>query len=260
MNILDQYVRAAPCPQNALDLFQGEWSSKLPEPWAGLRAGNACLFEDERITWGAAQLGVQGRTVLELGPLEGGHSAMLERLGAAEVVAVEANTRAYLRCLIVKELLGLRRVRFLCGDFVEYLRTCRRKYDVAVVSGVLYHMQNPVELLALAARVADRLLLWTHYYDRDAIAQHADLARRFVEVRPTEEAGFRHTLYVRAYGEALQFHNYCAGSAELSCWLSRDDILGCLRHLGFADLRIHFEQTVHSHGPSFAVAALRQEG
>jgi SAM-dependent methyltransferase len=80
--------------------------------------------------------------VLELGPLEGGHSFMFERLGAREVIAIEANPRAYLKCLIIKELLDLRRVRFLCGDFLEYLRADGTDFDLVFASGVLYHMRN----------------------------------------------------------------------------------------------------------------------
>lgn len=43
---------------------------------------------------------------------------MLEQAGAAEVVAVEANTRSFLKCLCIKEVLGMRAVRFLLGDGV----------------------------------------------------------------------------------------------------------------------------------------------
>src|SRR5438309_273042 len=39
LSILDQYVRRAPDPQNAIDIFQGEWSSRLPEPFSDVRAG-----------------------------------------------------------------------------------------------------------------------------------------------------------------------------------------------------------------------------
>ena len=121
--ILDQYVTTTPSPQNAVDIFAGEWSSKLPEPFAEVRAGSALLFADARLEWGLTQLGgVTGKTVLELGPLEGGHTYMLEQGGAASVVAIEANTRAYLKCLITKELLGLKRARFLCGNFVAFLQ------------------------------------------------------------------------------------------------------------------------------------------
>ena len=105
--------------------------SQLPEPLASLHAGLLPVFEDVRIEWAVPQHGgVGGKRVLELGPLDGAHTYMLERFDSAEVVAVEANTHAYLRCLIVKELLEIRRARFLLGDFVEYLRATRDKFDV----------------------------------------------------------------------------------------------------------------------------------
>lgn len=86
-------------------------------------------------------------TVLELGPLEAGHTYMLEKMGARSIVAVEANSRAYLKCLIVKELFELKRAKFLLGDFVAYLKNNTRHFDLCLASGVLYHMQNPAELL-----------------------------------------------------------------------------------------------------------------
>ncbi|MEZ4658248.1 MAG: hypothetical protein R2911_11805 [Caldilineaceae bacterium] len=46
---LEQYVTAAPDPQNAVDIFKGAWSSRLPAPYAGIKAGNLPLFEDVRI-------------------------------------------------------------------------------------------------------------------------------------------------------------------------------------------------------------------
>lgn len=99
----DGYVASGQDPQLLLDLFRGEWASRLPAPHAELSAGSALLFEDERITWALTVLGpVQGQRVLELGPLECGHTWMLDRAGASEVVALEGNRRAYLKCLVVR--------------------------------------------------------------------------------------------------------------------------------------------------------------
>jgi hypothetical protein len=138
--ILDSYFKSAPGPQNALDIFRGEWSSALPPPLSDLQAGGVGLFDDDRIKWFLKEIGgVAGKAVLELGPLEGGHTYMLEKAGAAQVTALEANSRAFLRCLVVKELLGLPRSRFLCGDFMEYLRQAGPRFDVCLAAG------NPVE-------------------------------------------------------------------------------------------------------------------
>ena len=171
--ILDQYVRTPPDIQNALDIFVSEWSSRLPVPFAHYRAGTIPLFEDPRVEWGVKSIGgLAGKSVLELGPLEAGHTYMIERFGAASVCAIEANTRSFLKCLIVKEVLDLKRTRFLCGDFVEYLKHEPVHFDVAFASGVLYHMQNPAELVALLSKTADHLFMWSHYYDGEIFGEH----------------------------------------------------------------------------------------
>jgi hypothetical protein len=259
IDLAERYVTSAPHPQNALDIFKGQWSSKLPPPLDTLEAGHAALFEDARIHWLVEQIGgCSGATILELGPLEGGHTAMLEWAGAAEIIAIEANTHAYLKCLIVKELLNLTRTRFLCGDIIGFLREPGTSFEICIASGILYHMTNPVELLALAAaRCTKHLLLWTHYYDQAIIAEKPEVAAKFTRRQQGNYQGFEHTLYHYEYQAALGWDGFCGGNAPYSNWLSRDDILRCLKHYGFSDLRIEFDHCDHPNGPSFAVLASR---
>lgn len=258
MTILDQYIKLPPSPQNALDIFKGEWSSKLPEPLKEIETGYALLFEDPRIDWCAKQIGgFEGKTVLELGPLEAGHTYMIERLGAEKIVSIEANTRAYLKCLIVKEVLELKKARFLCGDFVEYLRNNQTKFDVCIASGVLYHMLNPAELIALAARTSSQLFLWTHYYDQKILSSNPELKHRLTKGSSGDYQGFKHTLYQQNYEGALNWMGFCGGSEAHSYWLSREDIIACLKHFGFSEIKINFDQPNHPNGPSFALVAFR---
>ncbi len=86
--------------------------SRLPPPLEHATGGSAQLFEDTRLL-GAMQAlgGVAGMHVLELGPLEAGHTYLLSQAGARTITAVEANPRAYLKCLIIKELLKLERAQ-----------------------------------------------------------------------------------------------------------------------------------------------------
>jgi predicted RNA methylase len=66
-------------------------------PYDRLRAGQARLLEDERILWALARFGpLDGQSVLDLGPLEGGHTYMALQAGARRVVAVEGNARHFL--------------------------------------------------------------------------------------------------------------------------------------------------------------------
>jgi Protein of unknown function (DUF1698) len=256
--VLGTYVAGAPVRQNLVDIFAGSWSSALPADEGALRAGSAVLFDDTRITWAVDALGgVAGKRVLELGPLEGGHSYMMQKLGAASVLAIEANRLAFLKCLLVKELYHLDRCRFELGDFVEYLRQSQEsgeRFDLCVACGVLYHMTDPVELLGLIAKASDRAILWTHYYAEAPIRNNPNTAKKFNASEAREVGGFKHTLYKQHYGEALGWSGFCGGAKPYSYWLSYDDLLAGLRHVGFKRIEVSFHTPDHQNGPAVCLA------
>jgi len=254
---LREYVVDAPHPQHAVDIFEGDWIGRLPPPADSLRAGELALYDDARLRWGIEQLPVPDGRILELGPLEGSHSYMLQQAGAREVVAVEASTRAYLRCLMVKDLAGLDRVRFLCGDFVEYLRTGPGPFDVAVASGVLYHLANPVELLFRLADAAGSLYIWTHYFDEQIVASSPRLAGRFGPSNEAEVNGFGHRLHPFRYASGPVRASFCGGTRRSANWLTRDDLIAACRAAGFTGLTIGPEERDHPNGPCLALVARR---
>lgn len=250
------YFASAPSVQNALDIFQGEWHTTLPGELHGLRAGTIDLFEDPRISWALREMGeVAGKTVVELGPLEGAHTYMLEQAGCASITSIEGSPRAYLKCLVLKEILGLQRVHFLCGDFVEYLRGGPAKADAVIASGVLYHMTNPAELIDLISRMADRVFIWTHYYDERALAGRTDVRGKLSGRNETEYKGFRHALFRYEYGTSFGLKRFCGGPNPHAFWMERDAILDCLRYFGFNSIVTGFDEPDHPDGPAFAVVA-----
>lgn len=258
MNILDQYVDLSPSMQNSLDIFKGEWASELPGNLALLKAGRSQLFEDSRVDWAIEQLGgVHGKNILELGPLEAGHTFMLEKAGAASVTAIESNTHAYLRCLIVKEILELKRAKFLCGNFIEYFRDNPPQFSICFASGVLYHMKNPAELIFLISKSASQVYIWTQYYDSKIIQSNPLLAPKFPNSSRANFKGFEHTLYRQEYQDALNYSAFCGGSSPFSEWMSRDEILSCLKYFGFDNISIQFDQPLSQNGPSISLLASR---
>jgi hypothetical protein len=250
----------APSDQNALDLFTGEWSSRLPADRPDLKAGTTALFDDQRIAWAHRQLGdlgleggFAGREVLELGPLEGGHSYLIDRLGARQITAIEANARAYLKCLIAKEVLGMPRVRFQFGDALVHLRTPGARYDIAVACGILYHLVNPVELFELLAARCDALFLWTVFYDPEFVARNPVPGAKFSEAIAMEHDGFRHTVHRFDYGPALDWKGFCGGGDSFSYWMEKPEILAALARYGFTEVRTEHEPNVH--GSALMLAA-----
>src|SRR5258708_2507892 len=52
LTALDDYVTTAPSLQNAVDIFEGEWSCRFPKEMDGkLTAGLVPAFQDPRMTW-----------------------------------------------------------------------------------------------------------------------------------------------------------------------------------------------------------------
>lgn len=254
------YFTTAPSPQNALDVFKGEWYTSLPAPFSHLRAGAHAFHADPRLAWGLSKLGdLTGRYVLELGPLEGAHTYMLERAGCASVTSIEANPRAYLKCLVLKEVLNLQRSNILCGDFMEYLRGSPPKVDAVIASGVLYHMTNPAELIHLISRITDRLFLWTHYYDEAALARNAAVRRKFTSESQLEHAGFQYQVFRYEYWAAPGLSRFCGGPSSYALWMPRSSIIDCLQWFGFDSVVTGFDEPEHKDGPAFAVVARRAQ-
>ncbi len=251
----DDYVDTTPTARNAVDLFAGEWVSELPGDLASATGGLG-LFDDDRITDALAILGgVENARVLELGPLEGGHTFMLEQAGAAEVLGIEANGRCYLKCLVTKEVCGLTRSRFLRGDFMAYLSETPDRFDLVLASGVLYHQREPLELLQLLARVTDRVVLWTVYYDAAQLGEH--LQHHFPgKAVERKLAGRRIALHAYEYGTEWEGAKFCGGSTPGSRWMEREDILASLHLLGFEHQVIPAKyDECHFNGPGFPVVA-----
>jgi len=263
MSDFKSFFGVAPSDQNALDLFAGEWSSQPPPERAELKAGATPLFDDPRITWAHHRLneiGVAGgftnRDVLELGPLEGGHTFLIDRLGAKSVTAIEANPRAYLKCLVAKETFGMPRARFLLGDCLAHLRATERRHDIGVACGILYHLTNPVELLELLARRCDAIFLWTVFYDPEFVAKNPVPGAKFTDALAMEHAGFKHTVHRFNYGPSLDWKGFCGGGDVFSYWMEKAGILAALERFGFGDFRT--EQHPNVHGSALMLVARKR--
>lgn len=255
------FVTTVPSPQNAIDLFAGEWASRFPAGGPEVQAGTTALFEDERLDWADAALrelgcaGFAGQTVLELGPLEAGHTYGLAKFGASEIVAVEANGRAYLKCLVAKELLGIEHARFLLGDAVAYLRESDRMFDVGVACAFLNHLLDPVEVIALLARRCRQVFVWNVVYDESLFEKQPEMRPTFGPPQPSETQGFRHERYPHSYGEGFDYKKFWGGTQSACSWMRPDAVVAALRHFGFTKVTSRVDD--HVFGKALSAVGVR---
>jgi hypothetical protein len=245
-----------PSHQNAIDIFRNHWASNIEEVYPGVTSGSGPFFSaDRRPSIAAQYLGfepgsLQGMNILELGPLEGAHTYQLAKLGADRILAIEANAEAFLKCLIVKEILQTPRCRLLFGDCLKFLQESRAQFDMIFCSGILYHMENPFELIKAISRHTGRVFLWTHYYDPDIPLEPAPSPKTMVC------DGLELTFYEQAYGDP-DYGKFWGGNTSTASWLSRNSIEQCFRHFGY-ELTVHEDNRATQVGPHIIATALRQ--
>lgn len=253
-SIFAQYETRSPHHQNAIDALPG-WSSSFPFP--GLTAGDIPLFQDGRISGAIEAYGpLSGAEVLEVGPLEGMHTFILNKKRPFNIDAIEANQSCFLRCLVTKEILKLDRVSFYLGDIQKWLQETEKTYDFALASGVLYHMPDPGEFLRLLSQRAKAVFIWTHFFDEEAMPP-SDLRRQpftgKTELRSV--AGLDLHYHERSYQHAEQNASFCGGMKDRHFWLEKKDILTLLKRLGYSTIEIQAIDYDHPGGPCISVFA-----
>lgn len=248
------FVAGAPDVQQTIDQFT--WASKLPIP--GTTSGKSELFDDSRIRWLLENIPTQAPfSVLELGPLEGGHSAMLAAAGG-QVRAVEANVSAYVKCLVVKDLLGLDTVEFLLGDFNADMAENERRYDLLLASGVLYHMADPVGTICNMTNRADTVFVWTHYFDKSKMSLVTRGVKGFWGKKKLfSYRGSHITGEVRRYGPGARLARFWGGSQPMTVWLAKSDIYRIFAEEGFEIIE-GLDEPDHPNGPAVYFLAQRK--
>lgn len=253
--IFDQYEQGKPDPQNAIDALPG-WSSAFPKNF-NLKAGNHHLYADDRISWALKTFGsIEGKKVLEVGPLEGMHTYMLDRQKPARIDAIEANRLCFLRCLLTRQILDIKTASFLLGDIQAWLAEHEEVYDFALASGVLYHMADPGEFLKRLASRTKAVFIWTHFFLDEAMPKGDVRLHPFtgkVETRMIEGVPVRY--YERSYQHANSNASFCGGMKDRHFWMHRDDILTLLEKLGYSDIVIRDQDFSHAGGPCFSLLA-----
>lgn len=154
-----------PTPPTPQEAVEPGWWDLLPftthriELAPGIETASAGVdaFDDVRLDLVIEACGgdLEGRTLVDLGCLEGGFTLAFAALGAERAVGIEARDVSVRRCELARDLLGLANAEFVLGDIKDELAS-REPFDVVFATGILYHVSDPADVLAsMRAACAD---------------------------------------------------------------------------------------------------------
>jgi hypothetical protein len=255
--ILPGFEIRSPTHQNSLDIVPGGWLASFPAS-SGLLGGLAPTFEDPRVPWASSILGgLNGRSILELGPFEAYNTYQFHQAGAGPIVSIESNRFNFIKCLIIKNIFGLN-ATFVLGDFHRYINDTMCRFDICWASGVLYHMIEPIELLYEIRKVSDTTFIWSHYFDHEHIEKtvnmsYFDSSKDLIRQVFGRSVCLHHRNYQHPDDKAPPL--FSGGAEQYSYWMEKDDILFILNNLGYARIDLGRDEPTYAPGPAFCLVA-----
>jgi hypothetical protein len=102
---------------------------------------------------------LQGKKVLEYGPLDGAMTGNLVALGVGTLHCVEVHMLNVLKVLAAKQMLGWRNVEVIPDDMHTVDGWAYGHYDLAVAHGVYYHSIAPFRFIKNLTTLADAVFL-----------------------------------------------------------------------------------------------------
>jgi len=100
-----------------------------------------------------------GRSVIEIGPLDGCQTAELVLFGAAQVTCIEARAENVAKTRAMADAFAWPQVRILMDDFHNADATRYGRYDLAFAHGVYYHAVAPFVFLENLRSLANTIFL-----------------------------------------------------------------------------------------------------
>ncbi len=175
--------------------------------------------------------GLQGRSIVDCGCLEGGFTAEFARMGM-QATGIEARENNFRNCMRVKDGTRLPNLRFVQDD-VKNIGNYG-PFDAVFASGMLYHLDRPRQFLTDVARVCRRVIfLETH------VASDLDVpATELFGLSPLVEHEGLKGRWMLEYDDSvsrarLERMKWSAWSNASSFWIQKEHLLQLLRDLGF---------------------------
>jgi SAM-dependent methyltransferase len=174
--------------------------------------------------------GLHGKSIVDIGCLEGGYSTEFARLGMI-ATGIEVRQFHYRNCLRVKAGTDLPNLKFIRDDAVN-IRRCG-PFDAVFATGLLYHLDRPAQFLADSAQVRRRVIFLEGHVAR---AEPTPSIRLYNLSDMTENEGLRGRWYPEHDNppmDQLDLIKWASWSNNRSFWIQREYLAQLLKDLEF---------------------------
>jgi SAM-dependent methyltransferase len=174
--------------------------------------------------------GVAGKTIADLGCLEGGYAVGFARLGM-NATGFEIRESNFKNCLYVQSMLKLTNLSFVNAD-VNHIDNYG-VFDAIWACGIFYHLDEPRSFLEKAAKACRKVIfLETHftYEERTPAADYWNLSE-LCEHQGMKGRWFQEHEDVPR--EQLESMKWTAWKNRRSFWLQKEHLLDLIHTVGF---------------------------
>ncbi|HJT98208.1 MAG TPA: class I SAM-dependent methyltransferase [Rhodanobacteraceae bacterium] len=102
---------------------------------------------------------IADRDVIDIACHQGWFSTKLAEMGARDVLAVDARVEHVADATLIRDALGLRNLRVAQADVHALSPATQGTFDIVLMLGLIYHLENPVGALRVARALTKRICL-----------------------------------------------------------------------------------------------------
>jgi tRNA (mo5U34)-methyltransferase len=102
---------------------------------------------------------IADKTVIDIACHQGWFSTQLAQMGAHDVLAVDARAEHVADATLIRDALGLQNMRVAQSDVHALSPATQGTFDIVLMLGLIYHLENPVGALRVARALTRRICL-----------------------------------------------------------------------------------------------------
>lgn len=172
-------------------------------------------------------------TLQDLGCLDGGYSVEFAKKGF-KTTGLEVRKINYENCLFLKEHFNLPNLDFINDDVLNINNY--ENYDITFCSGLLYHLENPRDVLEEITKNTNQILILnTHYIDFDDSSTYIE---KFKLSKPAVHEGLNGRWYTEFVDKKThddkEIHVYSSYCNLKSFWINKNDLIQMLYEFGYS--------------------------